>query len=323
MGIQFAKLMGNIKEIEISFSTTATGLGINFSTYSNTAQHLIQSLEEVSELISTINNKNILEIKEKFKNILQINKNELSQPLKTAKKFFDQTEKNLNKISEKIKHFNEKSQQTSLDTTSKSKIILKPEENIALEHAISELSHKLNSYKQRLDILFDNLMTIQDKTNDIKKAISLYDYTNEETKLSKHIAYFANKLQYTRYHQQTTNTNRLLTQLKTLEVSIMQSGIINTPCNTNTITSEQSSNSGLSSQSTASSSQDHHATLLTQFEKSISSINPTNNSENDANLVELADQENSLDSTNSINDLLLTTLFNPTMSPRISPRQSV
>ena len=79
----------------------------------------------------------------------------------------------------------------------------------------------------------------------------------------------------------------------------------------------------MSSQSTASSSQDHNATLLTQFEKSISSINPTNNSENDANLVELADQENSLDSTNSTNDLSLTTLFNPTMSPRISPRQSV
>jgi len=119
MGIQFAKLMGNIKEIEVGFLTLSVELDKSFSINFNTAQHLIQSLKEISSSTSTVNNKNITEIKEKFKNILQINKNELSQPLKAAKKNFEQLEHNLNKIVEKIKCFNEKSQSTSLNTTSK------------------------------------------------------------------------------------------------------------------------------------------------------------------------------------------------------------
>jgi len=315
MGIQFAKLMGNIKEIEVGFLTLSVELDKSFAINFNTAQHLIQSLKEISSSTSTVNNKNITEIKEKFKNILQINKNELSQPLKAAKKNFEQLEHNLNKIVEKIKCFNEKSQSTSLNTTSKSKTIIQPEENITLEHAISELLCKFDAYKQQLNVLFDNLMTVQHEINGIKKAINLYDYSNEEVKLSKHIAYFANKF---RTIEHTINTNTLLIRLKNLQTNIIQSDIDNSTSSTNVTSGEQANNKQLLSQPIALDLQDHHSTLLTQFEKSTLPTNQTNNSESDS--AELADLENSLGSTNSINDFSLTTLFNQTMSPRISPR---
>jgi len=76
----------------------------------------------------------------------------------------------------------------------------------------------------------------------------------------------------------------------------------------------------LLSQPIALDLQDHHSTLLTQFEKSTLPTNQINNSEGDS--AELADLENSLGSTNSINDFSLTTLFNQTMSPKVSPRIS-
>ena len=88
MGIYFAKLMGNIKEIEISFLNLSEEFDKKFTIYDETVKELIKNLDNLftqSEQ-QPIHDKKITEIKENFKNIFQIHKKELEIPLKSIKK---------------------------------------------------------------------------------------------------------------------------------------------------------------------------------------------------------------------------------------------
>lgn len=236
MGIYFAKLMGNIKEIEISFLNLSEEFDKKFTIYDETVKELIKNLDNLftqSEQ-QPIHDKKITEIKENFKNIFQIHKKELEIPLKSIKKNLDQIENHLNKIIEKIKSYNEKSQRES-------KTIINPEENTTLNNDIIKLSSQINTQKQQLYSLFDNLSVAQDKINIIKQLIVQYDYKKEEAKLIKQISDFINKLQSAEYVF-TPQTDLLLEQLEILKTSIMQFKIITDQNNTLSIQSEDQTN---------------------------------------------------------------------------------
>lgn len=197
MGTNFAKLMGQIKQLEI-----------NFTTYDETIKQLILNLDNSSLLVKTINQKNITEIKDIFKKILQISKKELDIPLKAIKKSGDQLENHLNKIVGQIKSYHAKAEQES-------KIIISFEENNILTENINELFGQLENQKNKLNYLFDNLFLVQEKSNHIKQALDQYDAIKEETKITKQINFLINKSQATEYLV-NDNTHGLLEQLETL-----------------------------------------------------------------------------------------------------------
>lgn len=220
MGTNFAKLMGQIKQLEINISYVEKQLEGNFTTYDETIKQLILNLDNSSLLVKTINQKNITEIKDIFKKILQISKKELDMPLKAIKKSCDQLEKHLNKVAGQIKSYNAKADQES-------KIIISFEENNILTENINELFAQLENQKNKLNYLFDNLFVVQEKSNHIKQAIEQYDAIKEETKITKQINFLINKSQATEYLV-NDNTHGLLEQLETL-VNMIKSHAITEP----------------------------------------------------------------------------------------------
>lgn len=253
MGTNFAKLMGQIKQLEINISYVSKQLEMNFTTYDETIKQLILNLDNSSLLVKTINQKNIAEIKDIFKKILQISKKELEMPLKATKKSYDQLENHLNKISEQIKSYHAKSEKES-------KVIISFEENNILTENINELFSQLENQKNKLKYLFDNLFVVQQKSNHIKQAIDQYDAIKEETKITKQINFLINKSQAAEYLV-NDNTHGLLEQLETL-VNMIKSHTITEP----TLIPETQLPLEMESQTQIEAeAQKEHKSLLNQF----------------------------------------------------------
>ncbi len=193
MTINFSQLIGELKKIDAELEILTNSIDEHFSNYIDLSNHCISSLKELHQTTKILTNKNIMEIKDNLKHILQTYKKELELPSKNINNKFKQLEKNLNKVSAKFYAINDKPANTSSNKSNKSKISLSLIENQSILDLIKQISNNLEAYKKLMDPVGENLNTIQEQTNNIQNAIKVFESSQEVIKLIKSLDDFIKK----------------------------------------------------------------------------------------------------------------------------------
>ena len=211
MTTDFAKLMGSIKEIEIDLNKVAQFLSANFDLYINTIRALDEDVTNTSIVIDkeNINDQNNTRIKENYKKIFQISRQELYFPLNNNKKSLEKLEILLNKIIVKINNYKDNPKQASKQSKTK----INEEEISILHNTTAELLLSIQKQKQEVENLYELLLPVQGKINYIKKNIEQYEQLKKEVKIITQLTTLVKKIQ-----PETATTSANVGILKQLDI---------------------------------------------------------------------------------------------------------
>ena len=219
----FAKLMGNMKELEIELEKVSNELDENFNNYLEINKQINQILSNLLEAATDLDEKKFHQIKKQLHDSIFTFKKELAQPIKNILKKLTQIENNINKLQSKVAEINTPKEHTKSQTKP---MVISELEQKTLINILGNFSGEIIGYKKLLDPVLENISVTQEKFNSIKSKLELYTEHKEETKLTKQVNQFSNKLQIGEYIE-ANNYITLLKELKNLENLINNLNIIN------------------------------------------------------------------------------------------------